>query len=240
MTQPMVIEELISGNGGLARGIGMLARFLICWPESTIGQRLYVEGDLDAEELRAFDARVTELLGMPLPVRDEISMILEPPILELDPEAFAMWRKFYDGSERDLGRHGEYAELTDFGAKIAEQAARIAGVMHVFEHGPVGQISAETMESACTIAGWHLYEARRVFGLIEIDRATQDAQLLLEWLEGQPTPPTLKIMAQFAPFRLRSKSRRDQAIDKLAAHGIARLESRDGSTVMVLNPAWRS
>ena len=49
-------------------------------------------------------------------------------------------------------------------AKAAENAARIAGVLWVFEHGPCGQIDAETMEAGAAIASWHLHEAKRIVG----------------------------------------------------------------------------
>lgn len=167
-------------------------------------------------------------------------MILKPPVLDLEPAAFKIWCACHDQAEATLGRHGEYAELTDLGAKIAEQAARIACVMHVFEHGPVGSIPAETMQAGVDIAIWHLHEARRVFGLVETDEVTMDAELLLEWLSAQNGPSTLKHLAQFAPHRLRKKDRRDDALSKLTAHGLARREILNGSTVIVLNPAWEA
>ena len=240
MAQPNVVQELIGGYGGLARGIGLLARFLICWPASTIGQRPYRPGDLDADALRAFDSRVTNLLSHPLPIEDEVGMVLKPPVLDLEPAAFKIWRVCHDQAEATLGRHGEYAELTDLGAKIAEQAARIACVMHVFEHGPVGSIPPETMQAGADIAIWHLHEARRVFGLVETDEVMRDAELLLDWLSAQNGPSTLKHLAQCAPHRLRKKDRRDDALSKLTAHGLARRETLNGSTVIVLNPAWEA
>ncbi len=214
-----------------------MARFLICWPESTIGVRMYREGGLDAAELRAFDDRMIALLSQPLPIDDAASMALKPPLLELEPEAFEIWCKYHDTIEAALGSHGENAELCDLGAKIAEQAARIAGVMHVFEHGPIGVISAETMKAGADIAIWHLHETHRVFGLVDADQATQDAKLLLGWLVDQSEPPTLDFTARRAPYRLRNKARGDGALAKLETHGLVRREQRNGSTIIALNPA---
>ena len=40
-SQRETVQEWLSKNAGLAEGMGFLARFLICVPESTIGFRLY-------------------------------------------------------------------------------------------------------------------------------------------------------------------------------------------------------
>lgn len=239
MAQPSVVQSLIGGHGGIARGIGLLARFLIAWPASTIGTRLYRTGDLDAAPLRTFDDRVASLLSQPLPIEDEKSLTLKPPLLELDPDAFAIWRDGHDHIEKTLARDGDYGELTDLGAKIAEQAARIACVLHVFEQGPVGPIPADAMQAGADIALWHLQEARRVFGLAESDQATNDAELMLGWLSAQPAPPSLKQLAQYAPYRLRNKKRRDLALDKLEAHSLIRRECDAGSTLVRINPKWQ-
>lgn len=37
MIQEITLREYFSKSGGLARGMGFLARFLVAWPESTIG-----------------------------------------------------------------------------------------------------------------------------------------------------------------------------------------------------------
>jgi hypothetical protein len=110
---------------------------------------------------------------------------IQPPELSLSPEAFTLWRQFQDDVERELGRTGEFSELSDFGAKAAEQAARIACVLHIFEHGPAGTITPEMMIAGARMAAWHLTEARRGFAVIGQVGEASDAQLLLEWLQDQ-------------------------------------------------------
>jgi putative DNA primase/helicase len=43
MVQEATLREYFSKSGGLARGTGFLARFLVAWPESTQGQRPFTE-----------------------------------------------------------------------------------------------------------------------------------------------------------------------------------------------------
>lgn len=43
MVQEITLREYFSKSGGLARGTGFLARFLVAWPESTQGQRPFTD-----------------------------------------------------------------------------------------------------------------------------------------------------------------------------------------------------
>src|SRR5205085_657136 len=120
--------------GGLTRGSGFLARYLVAAPLSTMGARLYQEPPQGMPNLAAFHRRIRELLDSHLPVDDQGR--LTPPLLQLSAGAFAAWREYHDAIERELKPLGEYASVCDFAAKSAENAARIAGCLHVFEGGP--------------------------------------------------------------------------------------------------------
>jgi hypothetical protein len=202
MMQPHVLAALLAAGDGVARGIGALARYLIAWPESTIGSRPYADGDLQSPELNAYDARIRALLAAPLPLKDGT---LEPPLLSLSRPAFILWREFYNDTERELGRRGEFANVDDFGAKIAEQAARLACIMHVFAHGPHGEISKATMLAGTKIALWHLHETRRALACSARYGEITDAEALLGWLKEQDKPPSLSDVLQRGPYRLRDK-----------------------------------
>jgi hypothetical protein len=236
MLQPNALGKLCAAGDGVARGVGALARFLIAWPSSTIGARAYRPGDLDHHALQAFDARLRLLLDAPLPLEDGA---LKPPTVRLSQEAFDIWRSFYDDVERELGRQGEFSELPGFGAKAAEQAARIACVLHVFEHGPQGEIGAATMMAGAKIAIWHLTETRRVFANIGRTGEASDADLLLEWLRDHESAPTLGDILRLGPNRLREKKRRDGAVQKLVEHGLARVEKDGDAERLTINPKAR-
>ena len=237
MMQPDVAQRLCGLGDGVARGTGNLARFLIAWPQSTIGHRPYKPGNIESPELQAFDKRVEELLGQVLPVRDSLTMILEPPTLHLSKDAFDCWRAFHDDVENELQTDGEFSELRDFGAKCAEQAARIACVLHIFEHGPVGEISLTSMEAGAAISTWHLQEAGRLFANVAGSQVVEDAKLLLSWLQSNPAS-TLQVILQRGPGRLRKKPCRDAALEILKDHGLCRTEKLDGKSVIVLNPTF--
>ncbi|MDD2389009.1 MAG: DUF3987 domain-containing protein [Desulfobacterales bacterium] len=216
MMQPAVIEELLSGQKGIARGIGMLARYLISYPISTIGQRPYKEPPDTWPMSKPFFRRIETLLNMPLPM-DELGRLVLP-ILKLSTDAKQKWIKFHDAIEVELGPEGIFHEVPDFGAKIAENAARLSGLFHIFLHGATGSISSEVMESAARIALWFLRESKRVFGLIDQTQEERDAKTLLQWLidrEYQDKEIAPADLLRYGPNSLRKKQRRDGAVNLL-------------------------
>ncbi|WP_159717923.1 YfjI family protein [Geminicoccus flavidas] len=241
MMQAQVVSKLLAAGDGLSRGTGFLARFLIAWPRSTMGLRLYQAGSTGTPALAVWDELLTQLLEMPLPVDPEadLPMVLKPPILPLSQPAFERWRSFFDDVECELGPRGELADLPDFGSKAAEQAARIAGVLHVLVHGPTGEIGIGSMDAGVEIAAWHLHEARRMFAMIGRDGVATDAAALLSWTMEQAEPVTMKRVLQYGPSRTRTKERRDGAIAKLTENGLARVVREGRSERLVVNPDWQ-
>ena len=65
-------------------------------------------------------------------------------VLQLSEEAKRIWTAYFNKVEESLKQGGEFAEVKDFASKTAEQAARISGVLHVFEFGPEGEIQPDT------------------------------------------------------------------------------------------------
>lgn len=235
MVQPFVLRELAQRGGGLTRGSGFLARYLVAAPLSTMGTRLYQETPQGMPSLAAFHRRVRELLDSPLPLDDQGR--LNPPVLRLSAGAFAVWREYHDAIERELKPHGEYAAVCDFAAKSAENAARIAGCIHVFE-GAQGAIRHETMQRATTLARWYLREALRVLDVLDEPKAWADARLLDAWLAVAGDSPVRDAL-RLGPGPLRDKTRRNAAIEVLIELGRARI-NRDGRReTLARNPALR-
>ena len=133
MLQPEALRGFLDRAGTLPRGTGFIARFLVAWPASTQGTRPYHLAPEAMPEVALFGARIQELLAHALPTDEHGS--LTPPVLDLSPQARAEWIRFHDEVERELGAHGEWRGVRDFAAKAAENAARMAALFHVLEHG---------------------------------------------------------------------------------------------------------
>src|SRR5690606_24541310 len=130
MIQPVVAREVLTNP--ILQGQGFLARFLVAWPQSLAGTRLY--RDLNPDEdvcLNRYWRRMAQLLAR-TPALD-VHEGLAPPPLTMDAPALSAWIEVHNRIEIRLGKGGELQEIKPMAAKGAENVLRIAGVMAVVE-----------------------------------------------------------------------------------------------------------
>ena len=180
MIQETTLREYFSKSGGLARGTGFLARFLVAWPESTQGQRPFTEAPPNWPHLAAYHRRIAAILEQPAPIDEDGA--LTPAMLSLAPEAKAAWVSYHDAIEGELASGGELYDVRDVASKSADNAARLAALFQQFEHGMGGAVGLDSFESASLITAWHLGEARRFFGELALPVELADAVRLDGWL----------------------------------------------------------
>ena len=180
--QEATLRAFFERSGGLARGTGFLARFLVAWPESTQGYRPFTEAPPNWPHLAAFHRRIAAILANPVPLNDDGS--LSPAMLTLSPEAKTAWVAFHDAIEGELRSGGELYDVRDVASKTADNAARLAGLFQIFEYGMGGVIGLPAFESASRIAAWYLSESRRFFGDLALPDELADATRLDTWLIG--------------------------------------------------------
>lgn len=222
MMQPGVMQALLRLGGGMGREIGFLARMLITEPPSTAGTRIYEEPPSSCYAMNKFDQRIRECLDHPLPVDESLDdQRLKPPVLDLSPQAKALWVNYYNAVEVQLKPYSFLAIIPDFARRSAEQAARLAGCFHAFENGPHGSISEEMMQKAITIAQWFLTETLRFFGAHDHPQDYQDAEALWRWcIHKNHEAITLSLVNQYGPNHLRKFPQRYQnALKLLEKHG---------------------
>ncbi len=213
--QEATLRTFFDRSGGLARGTGFLARFLVAWPESTQGFRPFTEAPANWPALAAFNRRIAAILDRPAPVDEDGA--LNPPLLPLTAEAKAAWVTFHDAIESELSSGGELYDVRDVASKIADNAARLAALFQVFE-GAGGAIGAEAFESASRIAAWHLNEARRFFGELAVPAELADAARLDGWLidycrrHNTNIVPRREVQRNVTPVHLRQKGVLEDAL----------------------------
>jgi putative DNA primase/helicase len=178
--QEPTIRNFIAKSGGLARGTGFLARFLIAQPASTQGERPYTESPLDWPYLDAFNARILAILNSPQP-QDEGSY-LAPQLEFFSQEAKELWVLAHNEIESKL--KGELFQIRDVASKTADNIARLACLFHKFS-GESGPISAEHLEAACRIGIWHLDQSRRFLSKLERSPQEVNADRLFEWIQNE-------------------------------------------------------
>lgn len=234
--QEATLRTFVDKSKGLARGTGFLARFLIAWPSSTMGTRFYSDAP-DWSRLSAFKQRIHQLLQKTPTIDSEGR--LTTAVLSLAPDAHAAWVTFQNAIEAQLAPDGEMRDVRDVASKMADNAARLAALFHVVEHGE-GAVSADAMERGAKVAAWHLTEARRFLGQISKPVEWLNAQRLDQWLinycqrEGVRKVST-KTAMQYGP--LRDKSTLQAALELL--DGCHRARGRiDGKNRLIeINPA---
>jgi Protein of unknown function (DUF3987) len=207
MVQPSVSARLMGDPE--AKGQGFLSRILPTQPESLAGTRIVSPGHVadPAHErgVEGFRSRLAMILRAALPF-DVQANALRPRYIALNEEATARWWAFYNECELQVGPGGDLEEVKGFVGKIAEQAARLAANLALFEQGvKLEVIDADIMERAIILARFYLSEAARMIGVAPVDQVVTEAHLLSNWLRDKWPENLISLAAagRFAPNQLR-------------------------------------
>ncbi|WP_298217596.1 YfjI family protein [Halothiobacillus sp.] len=239
MVQPSVIQSFLEKSGTLARGSGFLARFLVCWPESTQGYRPFKYAPASWPNLNQMHAVMTGLLDRE-PAMDEEGH-LTPEMLRFSDDGRRTWISVHDQIEIELRRGGDLHELRDSASKAADNVARLAAVFHCAEKRS-GDIESDHVEAAAIIVSWHLDEAKRLFNELAVPLGVLHAKTLIDWLTkecrstGSRRITTRKI-SQYAPNQLRAKAARDAALELLEDANHLRIDGEGKTRFVELNPS---
>jgi putative DNA primase/helicase len=236
--QEATLRSFFDRSGGLARGTGFLARFLVAWPESTQGFRPFTDPPASWPALATFNRRIAAIMDQPAPVDDDGA--LTPPMLSLTPEAKAAWIEYHNAIEVELRSGGELFDVKDVASKSADNAARLAALFQTFE-GAGGAIGADAFESASRIAAWHLNESRRFFGELALPVELANAARLDAWLieyckrERTHIVPRREVQ-RCGPNGLREKAALAEAFRELAEAGRVRMVQEGRRKEILVNP----
>lgn len=176
MIQPSVLSAIAAQRE--FRGRGFLARILYATPASKVGRRRIAPAPVPATVLDTYESTVRNLA-------DGLSGWLgDPAILVLSDTAQQAMQEIEKAVEPTLAGDGELAVLADWGAKYVGAVARIAGIIHLVEHGaddgPAEQVTAETILQASRIGRYFKAAAINAFAEMGTDEGTADAVYLLE------------------------------------------------------------
>lgn len=179
MVQPDAARALM--GDGVATGTGFLPRFLVTEPPSTIGTRLSVNTTRDDAALVQFSARLRAILETPMPM-DADTRELQPRQLPLAQNARELLVAFADTIEVEQRAGGSLAHVTGYASKAAEQAARIAAVLTLWQdlHAPV--VALQAMGWGIALAQFYLGEAVRLSDAASLSAETLQAEALRVWL----------------------------------------------------------
>lgn len=250
MVQPDIAAPFLADEQ--ARASGFWARGLICQPVSLMGTRFYdlnqVDNRLARSDCEAFCKRCRDLLE-----RARTHLLddrrLELPLITLSPDAATVLADYNNDIEARMAEGDAYAGLTAQAAKSAQQAARIAGVLTLFDDLYASEVGEEAMRNGVTLARYFLNEAKRLFEGASADPQLRDADALRIWLlERWPQLAEEKGRhAQFVTPRdiiqWRGQPGTSEAVrtlmGKLAQHGWAEIADGEVIAGSKTRTAWR-
>jgi hypothetical protein len=218
MAQPEIATRMLCDP--TLSHLGTLARFLVVAPETSAGTRLWreVPPEADLALLRYGEALLALLRKRP--ATGDRPNELRPVALPLSPAARAMWIGFHDAVERDLAPAAELASVRALGAKLAEHAARIAGVLTLVEASDAEEVGDAAMEAGIVLARHYAQEALRLAdaGLTNPDLLL--AERLLAWLHGRSEDRLHMVKVyQHGPGAIRDKDTARRIVGILEQHG---------------------
>jgi hypothetical protein len=219
MIQPSVAKAFMADPQTV--DTGFLPRFLITQPVSTIGTRL--QADVREESffgMAGFDCKLADILDTKLQM-DERTRELKPRLLPLSAEARQLLSVYADEVELKQGPNQPYRSITGFASKSAEQAARIAGVLTLWQDLQALEVTAETMQNAITLARYYLEEANRLISGAMVDAEIDRAEKLRVWLleTWQEPEVTNRDVVQSGPNSVRDSKAAKKALQMLVDHG---------------------
>jgi replicative DNA helicase len=220
MIQPAVLNAVAANRQ--FRGRRLLARIQYSYPQSKVGHRTIAPNPPDEKIVADYEAVISKLAaGM-------AGWVGDPAVLMLTPTAHEAMLTIEKAVEPTLAGDGELAHLADWGAKYAGAVARIAGILHLAEHGaekgPKTPVQAPTVLAAWSIGKYFKVCAINAFTEMAADHVTPDAIYLLDRIGSLCVDGVDEVSERdlhVASSRARFKTKADlmPALDRLVDHG---------------------
>lgn len=173
--QPVIINNMF-GKRAFA-GKGLLERFLYCLPKSNLGYRTHNKNSVSKKAIDIYDEVIGKLFSIPNPEN--------PEILVLDKLAHQEWYDFKLAIEEDLKPNGRFESMQGWAGKLAGQALRIAGIIHVIENGESSSlISKETMEKALHLCSLLIDHAEAIFKTFDVQSDARQAKDIWDYISS--------------------------------------------------------
>ncbi|MEY3359121.1 MAG: hypothetical protein RLZZ537_189 [Pseudomonadota bacterium] len=217
MIQPIIAETALSDE--VLSKQGFLARCLLAYPVSRIGQRQYRPVDLSSDPaMRQYWGRMAELLRTPPMLATNTRNELAPRRLCLDKDARRAWIGLHDAIESAAPT--DYVNVKAWASKAAAQALRIAGVLTLVENPSAANIGADAVMRAGRLVDYYMSEAARLAGVAMIPPDVKNAELLHKWaIDRGKTYFHSREVINGGPNPLRTKDIFDRAVSQLSRAG---------------------
>lgn len=173
--QPFVLRRVATVAEFTGRGL--LDRFLFVLPAGNVGYRAVDAPSLPLGVRAAYEAAVLDL-------GRAMRSLTDPALLAFDSaglDVFTAWRAAMEPRRRP---DGDMAKLAGWSSKLDGAAARIAGLLHLAEHGPIGTVGADSVTAALSIADYLAAHALAAHDLMRADPILEHARHVARWIRA--------------------------------------------------------
>jgi hypothetical protein len=236
LAQPVTIAEALSDP--LLREQGFLPRFLFTSAETLAGTRFLTPEKMQAKSyadprLQRFWERCQMIQAIPAHIVAETGEVLPTP-MELTAQATAVWLAFYNETEQEQGKLGEFSSVRAFASRAGELARRVAAVFACFEQQDA--IDEDLMMRACMIVHHSLKEWLRYSEETQPSLELVQAAALMEWLKEPVRADKWRAfhrneLGKSGPGFVRKASNRDKLLSLLTRY--RHLISEDGKQYQI-------
>lgn len=244
--QPSVLWGMSKHKALMQRGF--LPRTLFIVPETNVGNRTQPAHDVSAETKANYADMITKISALPSDTKTN------EQIIKLTEEARKLFLEYQMKVERSLNRNllGELSgsdSVVAFGAKLASQAIRIAGLMHLMENyknlnAVALPVKAHTMQNAIVLAEYFKDHWLVAFGHINSNKETAHAKEIWDYIVRANLGPIFSVRDCHRQYRNNHKlspSEVEASLYVLTTLGyLKRLPARDTggapSTEFEINP----
>lgn len=197
MIQIEVLDRIMRGKGTEAIESGLFARFIFSHDKSTQGDRIIDITEDSTISIDAFNARAAELL-----TQVEAAALddrFKRSTLKFSKEAAQAWTLYFNEVETNIKAGGRYENAGDHASKLADNVARVAGVLHAFE-GYQGEIGMAATLSAIAIC----HEASKDYleHVVPKDQKELDALKLYDWLNSNVRSPRRQRIKRYVDLKV--------------------------------------
>lgn len=219
--QPSVLGELARDRDNRERGL--LARFLLAQPPSSVGYRSTDDVPIAPDAVAQWEDLLWRLAG-------QVWARNEPAVLRLSREATGVWRRWRAETEPRLRPDvGDLHAVVDWANKARSHLIRLAGLLHVAKTGRIeGEIDLGVMADAIGLFEYFGSHTRKAFAEMSASADAHIARRLLAWLRRKrlATFTTREAFQQLKNSAVQQVSDVQAAITVLEECGYVQAEAR--------------
>jgi len=205
----------------LMAGQGLFNRFLISWPETSIGDRPYQAMNIrEYPSFKKYFRIISEALESNDCYKSGSDRELALKEMTLDPDAKKSFVAFYNDVEKSMRAGGALDQLTGYGSKIPENALRIAACLEFWGYRESTEITVDAMDAGIEIVKYYAGEMRRIGGVSTIEKSISDAETVLNWIRKRGGVFSLVCLQQKGPSFVRTKKAAVSTIETLEDHNL--------------------